>query len=153
MNKDKQKLYGVLGLVLVILIVLVTQVSKSNDKGAFQETAQNNPVSASKIAIESISVNSDTASVAGSLETERTIKWKTADYPSGAGVSINLLRKVSESPISYELVYIIAENTNNDGSESWILEENTGDLYVEVVCGSYNFKDGCSTTAEPIKVI
>lgn len=74
------------------------------------------------------------------------VKWQTENFPEGAFVHINLIRKVSDNPVSYELVRQIASYAVNDGEEVWTVEKGDlgGNLQVEVVCaGSTRFKEGC----------
>ncbi|HEY0220917.1 MAG TPA: hypothetical protein VGC58_01710 [Candidatus Paceibacterota bacterium] len=98
-------------------------------------------------------------SVSGSasalLAGEKTISWKTSNYPSNAGVNINLLKKVSDSPRQFTLVRVLAKDTANDGSEKWIPQsgETGSDMYVEVTCSTtYAFNSGCTLSTEPTQI-
>lgn len=110
------------------------------------------PAVPASIEIESVTDNAQAG--ASVLAGSKTVKWKSTNYPSDAGVNINLLRKVSSSPVSYELVRVIATNSINDGSETWTNQmTDTGDLYVEIACSStYKFKGGCNFGSAPVKI-
>jgi len=90
------------------------------------------------------------------LSSSKKIKWQTTgDYPTTAGVNINLLKKTSESPVVYELVRQIAKDTPNDGEEVWIA--NSGEtghaFYIEVTCSSTQiFSNDCQISGVPMKV-
>lgn len=89
------------------------------------------------------------------LSNYKTVTWKTANYPKNVGVNINLLRKVSESPQAFVLIRNIANNTLNDGSETWIPEniEKGDDVYIEITCSNtYSFKNGCELSNNLAKV-
>lgn len=109
----------------------------------------------STIAIKSITRGNQTASVLDAVS--QTITWQTSGYPTNTGVDINLIKKISDTPLSYSLVRQIATHISNTGSYTWIPKTNeTGDdLYVEVVCAN-NADDtlpaGCENTAAPMQV-
>lgn len=99
------------------------------------------------------SENNQSASVI--LLNTKTINWKTSNYPKDAGVNINLLRKVSESPNVFKMVRVIKKDTTNDGQETWSPEngENTNDLYIQVTCSNtYKYQSGCSISTGALKV-
>ena len=101
------------------------------------------------------SVTEETQPGAVVLSAAKTVRWRTVGYPMDAGININLLRRVSDSPVSYELVRVIARDTINDSTETWIPRsgENTNDLYIEVACSdTYRFRSGCQFTSSPIKI-
>lgn len=102
------------------------------------------------------SVKNESYGLANTISSDiKTIRWQTQNYPQGAGVNINLLRKTSESPVAWEFVRTIAVDTANDNQESWLPlpGENTGDVYIEVTCSNtYKFKGGCKLGGGPIKV-
>lgn len=107
----------------------------------------------SEIKIESITDELGTA--AAVLSKGKTVKWKTTNYPTGAGVNINLLRKVSDSPLSFSLVRVISTSTADDGTETWIPQtgENTNDLFIEITCSStFKFASGCQFSTGPVKI-
>jgi hypothetical protein len=85
----------------------------------------------------------------------KTVRWQTNNYPTNAGVNINLLKKTSESPVAYSLIRTLATDTLNDGQESWLPlpGEDTENIYIEVTCSNtYKFKSGCRLGGTPIKV-
>lgn len=89
------------------------------------------------------------------LSNQKTLTWKTSDYPANVGVNINLLRMVSTSPKSYTLVRTLKKDTPNDGKEVWTPSKNeTGDdMYIEITCSTdYTFKNGCQFTGAPTQV-
>jgi peptidoglycan hydrolase-like protein with peptidoglycan-binding domain len=115
---------------------------------------------AAMVAIQSVSdANSQVAAVFGSL-LSKTVTWQTSGYPAGLGVDINLIKKVSDSPISYTLVRQIATNVPNSGSYSWVPRsgENSADLYVEVTCPAAStatvvaLGSGCQISTQPVNV-
>ena len=107
------------------------------------------------VGIESVSSPANTASVLGA--TMKTIIWKTSSYPQNDGVDINLIRRTSDSPISYDLVKTIARDIPDSGSFEWLpAESETGnDLYVEVTCSTESSAlngKGCAVNAEPMSL-
>ncbi|MEK7610097.1 MAG: hypothetical protein AAB470_03220 [Patescibacteria group bacterium] len=65
----------------------------------------------------------------------QNIKWTSSNYiPKTVGV--NIIRKVSDNPASYELVRTVASATLNDGSAVWVpAKTDAGDnIFVEVAC-------------------
>ena len=81
---------------------------------------------------------------------EQTVEWKTSDFPKEGKVNINLIRKASDSPVSYELIRQLSVSTDNDGSETWTPERSEigENLLIEVTCaGSDDFQEGCATEA------
>lgn len=114
-----------------------------------------NTQTAPKAEVNIESVTSEQSGAAPILSSTKIIRWRTTNYPVDAGVNINLLRKVSDQPLSYTLVRVISTNTTDDGIETWIPRtgENTPDLYIEVACSStYSFRSGCQFTSSPIKI-
>ncbi len=107
--------------------------------------AQNSTVTASFVPINSDS--STTAFSEGSSSApffvlsspySKTLHWKTATYSSIPSFNVNLIKKVSDSPLSYDLVRHVGENIPNTGSFTWSSESNEvgSNFYVEVTCGS-----------------
>jgi peptidoglycan hydrolase-like protein with peptidoglycan-binding domain len=102
--------------------------------------------------------NANTGLVAGVLfsnNNTKIITWATKDYPTNAGVNINLIRKTSDSPQTFTLVRTIATNAPNTGQYIWTLQ--TGDtgngLYVEIACSStYVYSGGCQLDSQPMPV-
>lgn len=110
------------------------------------------PTVKATVAIVSVMPDLNTAGLV--MSNSKNISWQTTDYPVGVGININLLRKISDNPASYTLVEKIAQDTKNDGSETWIPKSNqTGsDLYLEITCSTtYGFSNGCLQTGAPIK--
>jgi hypothetical protein len=149
MNKKNIILLGITLICLIILSIFVVRGLKS----------ENHPPSSSTtptVSVDSVSNThkSNLASVA-SIYPGKLITWTISEYPRDAGVNINLLRKISDSPITYELVRVIAENTKNDGSEFWQQIETDGqDLYIELTCSTtYKFTQGCAVNGEPFPIL
>lgn len=108
------------------------------------------------ISIQSVSDQNNDLTAAATLSNNKVVTWKTTGYPLDAGVNINLIRKTSDSPITYTLVRTIAQDTPNDGQEKWsLLEgEKSNDLYIEITCSNtYQYKQSCKiSSGEPMKV-
>lgn len=149
MNKNT---YILISVILVLGIIFWVFPSSKTEKIAEEEVAR------ATVAV--IAVNSDKTLVkfpdtGGESGEVKNINWQTSNYPVDAGVNINLVRKISDSPREFALVRTIETDTLNDGKESWVPQagENLGDLYVEVTCSNdYQFKVGCSISSEPIKI-
>ena len=85
-----------------------------------------------------------------------TITWESNGYPATSTVNINLIQKVSDSPVAYSLVANIASNVPNIGSYVWKpLREQTGaDLYVEVTCSKNSISMGpCQISTDPAPTV
>jgi cytoskeletal protein RodZ len=142
MNK---KLLTVLGVIIAIGAIIWIVSLKNKPEPAPADTV-------AKVSVTSAGPAQNVANVASTED--KVITWSAEAYPKGVGVNINLLRKASDSPLSYSLVRQIALNSENDGQESWTpaANEKSGDMYVEVTCSTdYGFVKGCITGA-PTKV-
>lgn len=146
MNKNK---YLFVFLIVIILIALgvffLISRPLENEKSSVV-----NPATVSTLSVSNVS-SPASAVLAGA----KTINWQTASYPTNARININLIRKVSESPLKFTLVRTLETDAINNGEYLWIPQngENTSDLYVEVTCSnSYQFTVGCSLSSEPIKI-
>lgn len=142
MNKNT---YIVLGVIIVLVIAFLAFSSSKKEV-----TPESGPATVS-----TLSIINETSPASAVLAGAKTINWQTANYPADAGVNINLIIKVSDSPREFALLRTLETNTPNDGQQSWIPQdgEKSDDLYVEVTCSSsYQFKEGCSLSGEPIKV-
>ncbi len=136
---------------IVVILIIVLGIVFWIFKSPREQEPSSVPASVSTESV--VNANGDTASVV--LSGAKIITWQTSGYPANAGVNINLLRKVSDSPRQFAVVRILATDTVNDGQETWTPQsgENTNDLYIEVTCSStYQFAGGCSLSTEPIKV-
>ncbi len=105
-----------------------------------------------KVSVKSVARSGNAASVI--LSNVKSVEWQTDSYPASVGVNINLLKKVSDSPVSYTLVRQIATDTANDGKEDWVSKagEAGSDFYIEVTCStSHTFSPGCNISGDPIK--
>ena len=114
--------------------------------------AQSNQPKATVTTLSVTPASSNAASIF--FANNRTIHWNTSDYLAAAGVNINLLRKTSSSPNTYQLVRQIAVNAPNTGTATWnrTLSETGSDLYIEVTCStSTQFNGGCAVNGKPVK--
>src|SRR3989344_508806 len=141
MNKNT---YIVLGVIIVLGVVFWLYSSRDEQ-----------PSPTGPATVSTLSVLSDTSTASAVQAGGKTVNWQTSNYPTNAGVNINLVRQTSDSPREFVLVRTIATDTSNDGQESWTPQsgENSADLYVEVTCSTaYQFTAGCSLSSDPVKV-
>lgn len=120
-------------------------------------SAKNNVAKVPPAQVSDVSVSKMSNQTAAVFSGEvQGVMWQTTNYPTGVGVNINLLRKVSDVPAEYMLVRQIAKDTLNDGVHTWskiVTDGNVNDLYVEVTCSTtYAFKGECRFTGQAIKV-
>lgn len=95
-----------------------------------------------------VNITSPLSGVSIEVGVPQTIKWTSSNYPTGAGVNINLLRQVSTNPNKFEFVKTIKKDTQNDGEEVWIpaVGDNGNNLVIQVSCSqSFVFTEGCSS--------
>lgn len=143
MNKNK---YVGVFIAIVVLGIIFWAVSSSKKN---EQTPEGEAVTVSTISVTSVTSPASAVSAGA-----KAINWQTTNYPKNAGLNINLIRKISDSPRQFELVRALAVDTQNDGNETWIPQagENVGDIYVQVTCSTtYQFASGCSLASEPIK--
>ncbi|OHA16388.1 MAG: hypothetical protein A3G52_01965 [Candidatus Taylorbacteria bacterium RIFCSPLOWO2_12_FULL_43_20] len=86
----------------------------------------------------------------GSVKVRKTqiITWNTKNFPSGAKVRINLIKKTGDSPFSYDLVKVIADRTENDGREEWKPSrgEQGENMMIQIGCSDASlFSGGCES--------
>jgi len=145
MNKNR---YIFVSLVVIVLVIVFFALRPSQKKEEVSPTS-------SVATVSTLSITDVTSPASAVLAGAKNINWQTANYPANAGVNINLIRKISDSPREFTLVRTLETDTANDGQETWIPQngENTNNLYVEVTCSNnYQFQAGCSLSSEPIKV-
>ncbi len=119
-------------------------------KAPIIQTFSIKPLSAS---VSVTAVRKDYSSAAALQAGSVIIDWKTNNYPTKTGVDIHLIKKVSDSPLAYNFVQNIAENTSNDGRETWVPNTKENNLYVEVTCAKASLlKDACAVNAVPVKI-
>ncbi|MEQ1561584.1 MAG: hypothetical protein ABL899_02590 [Nitrospira sp.] len=150
---NKKYIYIAIAVIVVIVGYISYSLGFLGGKTTVESPVVQSTNSGAVVSITSLSKNSGLASVV--LSNAKTITWQTDKYPSDAGVNVNLLRKVSDSPAQYDIIRTIAENTKNDGMETWKPSrgESGNDVYVEVTCSNtYQYKLGCKLGGEPIKV-
>jgi len=125
-------------------------INKIVESGA---TVAMNP---STVSIKSITSTGNNLGASALMSNSKTIRWETSNYPSNIGVNINLLKKTSDTPVTFSLIKTIVKDTVNDGEEKWIpkTEEINNNTYVEVTCSSsYQFTQGCTlVNTSPLKV-
>lgn len=84
----------------------------------------------------------------------KVITWNTSGFAAGETVDVNLIRKVSDNPTTYQLVRKLADNTRNDGTFTW--SPKTGELeaglFIEVTCSGNETVTGCAVNASPLSV-
>jgi len=94
--------------------------------------------------------------VGGSAEVgqRQTIKWSAFNYAPRT-VTINILRKVSDNPATYELVRTVADATLNDGVAIWVpsVGEVGDNIYVEVGCVLSDQACTAAESSSPLAVI
>jgi hypothetical protein len=141
------KQHIILPLVLVVAAVVVGISMIAIGVGNSNSLADNGEA---EIAVVSVSADLSAAAANSGV---RVVNWETANLPSRAKVTINLLKKISTNPNQYQFVRTLAANTANDGTESWTpLQGESGDAYyVEVVCSNASMNGGCKATAEPVR--
>jgi hypothetical protein len=88
-----------------------------------------------------ISTVSETANVLSAINVNvplgdtQVVTWNPKDITSDR-VAINVIRKVSDNPVSYDLVRVVATSTENDGSATWVPSnlDIGANLYIEIGC-------------------
>lgn len=122
MTKHIRILVGVIILAAIILIVAFVTSPKA-------DAPQTDDLSPASLTLMS------PAGTTVEVGQRQNVEWLSDNY-SAPTVVINIIRKVSESPISYELVRTVSAGTSNDGLALWIptLLEAGDDIYVEVGC-------------------
>lgn len=109
-------------------------------------------ISGASVSVENYSSGAAAVFLSGN---KRIIKWHTNNYPTGAGININLIRKVSDNPKSFAFVKTVVVNTENDGEYIWfpLLGETGANMFIEIACpNTYQFTQGCQVSGEPIIV-
>jgi len=90
--------------VLILAVVISGFVFWNNyNSGSNKEAEKVTNDGLTTVSIQSVE-NASSEDVAGAvLAGSKTVKWETSNYPTGVGVNLNLIRKVSDSPIKFEL--------------------------------------------------
>lgn len=122
MTKHIKILVGVIILAVIILIVAFA----TSPKVDVPQTDVSSPASLTLIGPAGATV---------SVGQRQDVEWLSDNY-SAPTVTVNIIRKVGESPIRYELVRTVSAGTSNDGLALWIptLLEAGDDIFVEVGC-------------------
>lgn len=121
----KTTVLALVGLAFVAGAVILA-VSKRTDQKAITPVSM---TAAASLALTSVPVGSVDV---GELQ---HIRWVSSNYGAST-VSLNIIRKVSDDPASYELVRQVANATKNDGDAVWVpapSDVGTG-TYVEIGC-------------------
>lgn len=150
---NKSYIYGLIAIVILGAIYFAYSAGYLGKKVTIQNPVVSTIGTSTTVTLVSLTKNSGLASVL--FSDAKTIAWKTENYPANAGININLIKKVSDSPAQFALVRAIAKDSPNDGTETWTPQrgEYSNDIYVEVTCSdTYQFKTGCKLGGEPIKV-
>ena len=142
-------------LVLVVLVLGFMFWGKGGEKEVVEVTPTDVPAVVVTTSVVDADASQNGVTAAAILAGAKTVNWQTSNYPSGVGVNINLVRKVSDSPKTFELVRVLSADTTNDGQETWVPQkgEKTDDLYIQVTCSTTygEFNAGCSLASEPVK--
>ena len=130
MNSNK-KLYPAfaIGAVLaLVVVVLIARVIITANRGT-------NSTSADMSKPATLTLTSTATANTASVGDLQHITWTSSNY-SAATVAINIIRKVSDNPISYELVRQVASSTANDGDAVWVpaLSDVGPNTYIQVAC-------------------
>jgi hypothetical protein len=140
-------------LTLIMAAVIIGAATVAVNNSSSNTPAELAMVSgASDATIDSVSILVDNAAAAGTTNA-RVINWETSNFPADSLVTVNLIRKISDSPMSFEMVRTIVTDVPNNSSVSWVPEtsEVGDDLYIEVVCSAIQTTGGCRTNSAPIK--
>lgn len=135
------------GLLAVIMVTgaLYTGIS-SNNLG--------NEVVGGKAQVSIASVSDVRGLAAIFSSNKKVITWETLGLTSGETVDINLIKRTSNSPVTYVLVRKIADNLKNSGSFTWepAQGEISSDLFIEVTCSGETNDNGCEIISSPVSV-
>jgi hypothetical protein len=137
---------GIVLLALVVILFWTASLGKTDIKTA---TLDQNPVT-------SLASQADDLSALASTKLDvqvgkvQVLKWQASKYPS-TSVSLHLLKKVSNNPVSYELVRSISEKAPNSGTYKWTPTEKAlgSGIIVEIAC--VNSNQACSAGYQPIE--
>jgi hypothetical protein len=82
------------------------------------------------------------------------VRWVSNNYSSDK-VAVNIIRKVSSNPNTYELVRTVTSETSNDGSAVWVpAVTDAGDnTFVEIACVESDQACTASTPVSSLAVI
>ena len=148
-----KKILYITAIVFVLALIIIgiyAATSKHGGSVGSTNATSTVPETVATVAIQSISHSANTASALSALS--NTVHWATDGYPANAGVNVNLIRKISDSPVQYTIVRQLATNIPNTGQYTWVSHsgETGSDLYVEVTCSSNNLTQGCQVSATPL---
>lgn len=128
MKKNNSTITGLLVVALLGILATIVIVNQGNETYApvsdtFQPKAH--------IALLSTDITS------AQVGQPQIIRWTTLNYPSNT-VSINLLKKTSDDPTSYQLIRVITQNAKNDGEGVWVPQKSDmgNDVYIEIGCSN-----------------
>lgn len=145
---SSNKVYTVFAVIAVVVLAVIVAVahlivSKNGNSGASADASQ-----PATLTMTSQSLN--TASV-GDLQ---HITWTSSNYAAPT-VAINIIRKTSDSPATYELVRQVASSTKNDGDAVWVpaLSDVGNNTYVQVACVQSAQACTAAPLNEPVAVV
>lgn len=125
MSKTYSIIIGTFSVALIIaaIVVISTTMGSSSKSSSVSNSGPG-----------SLSLVSPLSGTFDAGETQK-VAW-TSDNYSASTVEVALIRKVSDNPIRYELVRVIAANKANDGSATWVpAPTDVGNgLSIEVGC-------------------
>lgn len=117
--------------IAIVAIILVAAIAIGVAITPSSPVSNEGTIEAGQSRISLVSPSGITASV-GEIE---KIKWSSENYLAPT-VSLALIRKVSDSPATYELVRTISASTANDGLGTWVPTsiEAGKDLLIQIGC-------------------
>lgn len=122
-------------IIAAVILIIAALTSPGSDQVAVVAPVEQAPQNASLTLI---------SPVGGTVQVGQVqhITWTSQNYNSNT-VSINVLRKVSDAPVSYELIRTISAATANDGDAVWVptKAEVGTNIIIEVACSFSN--QGC----------
>jgi hypothetical protein len=149
--KSSPKTALIVTAIIAVIIIIIWIVTSPSSQVALEQTpapvvATPAPQGASLTLI---------SPVGGAVEVGQPqhIKWTSQNYTAPT-VTINVLRQVSTSPLSYTLVRTVASATANDGDAVWVpAKSDVGtNIVIEVACAVTNEACQSARSTTPIAV-
>jgi hypothetical protein len=139
--KSNKSSYAVWTAIIVVILVLIAGALLMNKQANRTSTAD----MSAPASLALVNMNSGETASVGNIE---HIRWTSTNYAAPT-VSIDIIRKVSDNPISYELVRQVASSTENDGDAVWVpaMSDVGPDTYVVVGCAISD--QACTATPLP----
>lgn len=138
----------VAGLVAVVSVIGALYTGSISNTPAIVSNTSNGAT----VGIQSVSSVSGLAAIFSA--NNKIISWNTMGFAANETVDVNLIRKISETPATYELVRKLADNTTNDGKLTWSPKEGEleAGLFIEVTCSGEETALSCEVKASPLAV-